>query len=45
MRVMIFYKDSFLLYSVNQRILKKESLSLSRSDYYNLYYNKIIKGI
>jgi hypothetical protein len=44
-RIVAYYKKSFLSYSVNQRILKKEGLSLSRSDYYNLHYNKTVKNV
>lgn len=42
---MSFYRESFLPYLVSQRILKKEGLNLSRSDYYNLYRDKTIRGI
>jgi hypothetical protein len=39
-RIAAFYRESFLPYSVSQRILAKEGLNLSRSDYYNLHRNK-----
>jgi MULE transposase domain len=44
-RVATFHRDSFLPYSVSQRILEKEGLSLSRSDYYNLHRDKAIRGV
>jgi hypothetical protein len=31
------YKVSYLFYTISQRILNKEGLSLSRTDYYNLH--------
>jgi hypothetical protein len=44
-RATTFYRESFLPYSVNQRILEKEGLHLSRSDYYNLYRDKAVGDV
>ena len=44
-RVAAFHRESFLPYSVSQRILEKEGLSLSRSDYYNLHRDKTVEGV
>ena len=44
-RVAALHRESFLPYSVSQRILEKEGLNLSRTDYYNLHRNKAIRGV
>jgi hypothetical protein len=43
--MVLTYRISYLLYTISQRILNKEGLSLSRTDYYNLYRKQKITEI
>jgi hypothetical protein len=37
LKTALVYRALYLLYTISQRILNKDGLSLSRTDYYNLY--------
>ena len=42
-RIAATHRESFLPYSVSQRILAKEGLNLSRTDYYNLHRERAVE--